>query len=91
MDKINLGTIGSGVIVHAFLDNVKITEGISLAAVYSRSRKTGQPLADQYGAGEAYTDLDAFLMRVLYSGVTYKSLPSSGISASSIACITSSM
>ena len=61
MDKINLGTIGSGVIVHAFLDNVKITEGISLAAVYSRSRKTGQALADQYGAGEAYTDLDAFL------------------------------
>ncbi len=51
MDKINLGTIGSGVIVHAFLDNVKITEGISLAAVYSRSRKTGQALADQYGAG----------------------------------------
>ncbi len=61
MDKINLGTIGSGVIVHAFLDNVKITEGISLAAVYSRSRKTGQALADQYGTGEAYTDLDAFL------------------------------
>ncbi|MDE7310233.1 MAG: Gfo/Idh/MocA family oxidoreductase [Eubacterium sp.] len=61
MDEIKLGTIGSGVIVHAFLDNVKITEGIRLAAVYSRSMETGKALAAEYGAQRIYTDMDAFL------------------------------
>lgn len=61
MNEIKLGTIGSGVIVHAFLDNVKITEGICHTAVYSRSMETGQALASKYGAQKVYTDMDAFL------------------------------
>ena len=36
MEEIRLGTIGSGVIVHSILDNVKLTDGIRLEAVYSR-------------------------------------------------------
>lgn len=60
LDQINLGTIGSGVIVHAFLDNVSITEGIRHTAVYSRSMETGEALAKEYGAQRVYTDLDAF-------------------------------
>lgn len=61
MKEIRLGTIGSGVIVHSILDNVKRTEGISLAAVYSRSEEKGGELAREYGCGRVYTDMDAFL------------------------------
>lgn len=61
MKEIRLGTIGSGVIVHSILDNVKRTEGISLAAVYSRSEEKGKELAQEYGCGRVYTDMDAFL------------------------------
>ncbi len=60
MDEIKLGTIGSGAIVHTFLDNVKITEGICLVAVYSRSMETGHTLAAAYDAQRVYTELDAF-------------------------------
>lgn len=61
MDEIRLGTIGSGVIVHAILDNVAVTAGIRLVAVYSRSAEKGSALAAQYGASKVYTDMDAFL------------------------------
>ena len=61
MDEIRLGTIGSGLIVHTILDNVARTDGIRLAAVYSRSEDTGHALASKYGAERVYTDMDAFL------------------------------
>lgn len=61
MRQIKLGTIGSGVIVHAFLDGVKVTEGISVEAVYSRTKERGQELAGAYGVQKVYTDLDALL------------------------------
>ncbi len=61
MDAIRLGTIGSGVIVRSVLDQVVKTEGISLTAVYSRSREKGSLLARDYGAERVYTDLEAFL------------------------------
>ncbi len=61
MEEIRLGTIGSGVIVHSVLDNVKLTDGIRLAAVYSRSREKGDALAAEYGAARVYTDMDEFL------------------------------
>lgn len=61
MEEIKLGTIGSGLIVHAILDSVVRTDGIQLAAVYSRSEDTGRVLASEYGAEQVYTDMDAFL------------------------------
>ena len=61
MEKIRLGTIGSGVIVESVLDQVVKTEGVCLTAVYSRSREKGETLAEKYGAREVYADLDAFL------------------------------
>lgn len=61
MNQIKLGTIGSGFIVHSILDGVKVTEGISLEAVYSRTEEKGRKLADQYGAKKVYTDVEAFL------------------------------
>lgn len=61
MREIRLGTVGSGPIVHAMLDNVARTDGVRLAAVYSRSEDTGRGLASKYGAERVYTDMDAFL------------------------------
>jgi len=61
MKTIKLGTVGSGFIVRFILDNVMRTDGIELEAVYSRSREKGGELADAYGCGKVYTDMDAFL------------------------------
>lgn len=61
MEEIRLGTIGSGVIVHSILDNVKVTDGIRLVAVYSRSQQKGEELASEYRCKKVYTDLDEFL------------------------------
>ena len=61
MDEIRLGTIGSGAIVHSILDNVKQTEGIRLAAVYSRSEEKGRALAEKYACDRVYTDMETFL------------------------------
>lgn len=61
MEEIRLGTIGSGVIVHNILNNVLRTEGITLEAVYSRSREKGEVLAAEYGCAKVYTDMDLFL------------------------------
>ena len=61
MKEIRLGTIGSGPIVHSILDNVAVTNGIRLAAVYSRTEEKGKQLAAEYGADKVYTDLDEFL------------------------------
>ena len=60
MEKIRLGTIGSGVIVEALLNQVVKTEGICLTAVYSRTLEKGRKLAEKYGAPPVYTDLDTF-------------------------------
>lgn len=61
MDKICLGTIGSGVIVHSILDAVKVTDNICLEAVYSRTEEKGRELAKAYGAEKVYTDLNMML------------------------------
>ncbi len=61
MKEIRLGTIGSGAIVHSILDNVSLTGGIRLAAVYSRSKEKAEALAAKYHTAKAYTDMEAFL------------------------------
>lgn len=61
MKELCLGTIGSGSIVYTILDQVNVTDGIRLTAVYSRMEEKGKQLAAEYGAGRVYTDLDAFL------------------------------
>ena len=61
MEQVRLGTIGSGVIVRSILDNVQRTDGIVLAAVYSRSTEKANALATAYGCETTYTDMDAFL------------------------------
>ena len=61
MKEIRLGTIGSGMIVHAVLDGVRETEDIRLEAVYSRTEDKAKELAAEYGGAKTYTDMDAFL------------------------------
>ncbi len=61
MKELCLGTIGSGSIVHTILDQVNVTDGIRLTAVYSRTEEKGRKVAAEYGADRVYTDLDAFL------------------------------
>lgn len=61
METIRLGTIGSGVIVRSVLTAAKMTPGILLEAVYSRSSERGQQLAQEFGADKVYTDLKALL------------------------------
>lgn len=61
MDCIKLGTIGTGAIVRSILNNVRLTEGIELEAVYSRSTEKGEKLASEYGCKKVYTDMEAFL------------------------------
>ena len=59
MKEIRLGTIGTGAIVRSILDNVKLTEGIKLEAVYSRTEEKGRSLALDYGVDKVYTSLEA--------------------------------
>ena len=61
MKEVRLGTIGSGTIVHSVLDGVRKTDGIRLAAVYSRTQNKAEKLAAEYGAEKTYTDMEDFL------------------------------
>jgi len=76
MEKILLGTIGSGTIVHNFLDCVKQTEGIELYAVYSRAAEKAGALAREYAAKKTYTDMEAFLSDEAFNFV-YVATPNS--------------
>lgn len=69
MEKVKLGTIGSGVIVHSVLDAVKATENIELAAVYSRTLEKATELADEYGASHTFTDLKSFFKSSYFNTV----------------------
>lgn len=55
------GTIGTGYIVHAFLDGV-YQSGSHLAAVYSRSKEKGSAFANHYQVTKVYTDLADLLI-----------------------------
>lgn len=61
MNEIRLGTVGSGEIVRHILDGIRITDGITLTAVFSRSEEKGRALARSYGCSRVYTDFDAML------------------------------
>ena len=61
MKEVCLGTIGSGFIVHYILDNVMKTDGVKLAAVYSRTIEKAKELGDAYHCTNVYTDLDRML------------------------------
>ena len=61
MKEVCLGTIGTGRIVHHILDNVKLVDGVSLKAIYSRTIERAKQLGDEYGCKNIYADLDRML------------------------------
>ena len=57
----NIGVIGTGLIVKSVLEAAKPIEGITWGAVYSRKYETGESFAKQFGIPRIDTDLDSFL------------------------------
>ncbi len=55
-----IGTIGSGFIVHAFI-NGAINNGNTIEAIYSRTFEKGSALAGQYGVKKIYVDIQKML------------------------------
>ncbi|MCI8550554.1 MAG: Gfo/Idh/MocA family oxidoreductase [Lachnospiraceae bacterium] len=58
---LRIATIGSGSIVDLFLDAVSKTEGVTLAAVYSRSRERAYEFGKKHGAAKWFSDVDAMV------------------------------
>ena len=56
-----LGVIGSNFVADWLCDTVKITEGVTLAAVYSRTEERGRAFAAAHDIPAVYTDMEAFL------------------------------
>jgi scyllo-inositol 2-dehydrogenase (NADP+) len=59
---VKIATIGTGIIVDAFLSAVNEIKDASCIAMYSRKESTARPLAEKYHISTIYTDLDAMLI-----------------------------
>lgn len=60
-EQINIGTIGTGMIVEKILTNVQKAQHLRCEAVYSRKEETGRKLANQFGVQKVYTNLSKML------------------------------
>jgi len=56
-----IGTIGTGNIVHTFLEAVRDTENVECTAVYSRKEETARQLAGLFQVEQIYTDYEKML------------------------------
>ena len=56
-----IGTIGSGVIVDRMIEAVRMTDNMSIEAVYSRSEQKASMFAQKHGVNKYYWDLDEML------------------------------
>lgn len=54
----NIATIGTGFIVDTFLSALSKVEGARCVAMYSRKQETAKPLAEKFGIGKIYTNLE---------------------------------
>lgn len=57
----NVGTIGTGVIVEEFLNAVNEVENVQCTAVYSRTKEKARRLADKYNVKQIYIDYKELL------------------------------
>lgn len=55
---LRFGTIGSGWIVHEYVEGAKNSGLWELAAIYSRTRERGEEFAAQHGAEHVFTDVE---------------------------------
>jgi predicted dehydrogenase len=53
----NYGTIGTSPITNNFIESAKLVDGLTLAAVYSRSLEKGRAFSEKYGVKTVFTDL----------------------------------
>ncbi len=58
---VRLGVIGTNFVSDWLCDSVKETDGIALAAVYSRTEERGAEFAARHGIPAVYTDMEDFL------------------------------
>ena len=58
---LEVGTIGSGIIVDRMIDAIKQVNGIRLNAVYSRNEERAMEFAKSHEADRFFWDLDQFL------------------------------
>ena len=56
-----VGTIGSGVIVDRMIEAMKMTPGMEVSAIYSRTLARAQEFARKHHVSKYYDDLDAML------------------------------
>ena len=59
MGRIRVATVGSGKIVHRFLEAAGSCPEVKYVAAYSRSQEKAKELCSKYGIRKAYTDLEA--------------------------------
>lgn len=57
----NYSTIGTSWITEMFIESTKLTGGVKLHSVYSRSKENGDDFARKNGAESSFTDLDEML------------------------------
>jgi predicted dehydrogenase len=53
----NYGTVGTSPITNNFIESAKLVDGLTLAAVYSRSLEKGRAFSEKYGVKTVFTDL----------------------------------
>lgn len=56
-----IGTIGTGVIVDAFIEAAKLVDGVEFVASYSRTIDKAQDFAHKHGINDAYDDLETMM------------------------------
>lgn len=58
----NVGTIGSGIVVDRMIEAMSLTEGLNLYCVYSRTKERAMAFAEKHNVNCYYTDLDKMLL-----------------------------
>lgn len=71
-----ISTIGTGFIVERFLNAVNQVDSAEVYAVYSRTEEKARNLADAFGVGETYTDINSMFSDDAYDTV-YVASPNS--------------
>lgn len=57
---VRYGVIGSGWIAESFVKGAQTVEGMSFAAMYSRTYEKGKEFAEKFGCEKVYTDINEF-------------------------------
>ena len=59
--ELKTGSVGTSSIMDVMQEAIRLTDGIRCTAVYSRNEQRGRAYAQKTGAGEVFTDYEAFI------------------------------